>query len=49
MDLIGVGHTICLGGLSDGKIVLIDIDTGSLVQSYTNHASTISCLKADPR
>jgi hypothetical protein len=49
IELIGGGHTICLGGLSDGKLVLIDVDTGALVYTYQNHSSTISCLRADPR
>jgi hypothetical protein len=49
MDLIGLGHMICLGGLSDGKLALIDVDTGSLVHTYTTHRHTISCLRADPR
>lgn len=49
LDLIGGGHTICLGGLSDGKLVLIDVDTGSTSHTYNNHTHTISCLKADPR
>ena len=28
---------------------MIDVDTGAVGNSYHNHTSTISCLKADPR
>lgn len=49
LDLIGLGHTICLGGLSDGKLALIDVDTGSLIHTYTSHRYTISCIRADSR
>lgn len=47
LELIGAGHTLCLGGLSDGKLVLIDVDTGLVSNSYHSHSYTISCLKTD--
>jgi hypothetical protein len=49
IELIGNGHSVCLGGLCDGKLMLIDVDTGSIAYSYHSHAHTISCLKSDPR
>ena len=49
MDVIAGGHTLCLGGLSDGKLSLIDVDTGSSLHTYHCHQETISCLRADPR
>lgn len=49
IELIGGGHTVCLGGLSDGKLILIDVDTNSIVFSYSNHSQTVSCLKSDQR
>ena len=47
IELIGGGHTICLGGLTDGKLVLIDVDTGSLTNGYHSHNHTISYIKSD--
>lgn len=49
MELTGGGHTICLGGLNGGKLALIDIDTGSVLNTYLSHYHTISCLKSDSR
>lgn len=46
LELIGTGHTICLGGLASGKLVLIDVDTGS-GSFYNSHCHTISCLRSD--
>lgn len=47
MELIGGGHTLCLGGLCDGKLILIDIDTGHTTNTYHSHSYTICCIKAD--
>ena len=37
MEIIGSGHTLCLGGLSGGKLTTIDIDTGSVINGYHSH------------
>ena len=49
IELIGSGHTVCLGGLSDGKLAFIDVDTNNLITTYHSHSHTISCIKSDSR
>lgn len=37
---------MALGGLADGKLLIIDTDTNS-IESYTEHSSTICCMRSD--
>lgn len=37
-----------MGGLIDGKLLVIDTDTNA-VESYAHHQHTICCVKSDPK
>ena len=38
-----------MGGLIDGKLSLIDTETNQVLDSYSMHEHTISCIKADSK
>ena len=41
IEFINSGHHLVLGGLIEGKILLIDVDTNHVVETYTNHEHTV--------
>lgn len=49
MEFINKGMTICLGGIIDGKLLILDVETNSIVDCYHLHEHTISCIKADTK
>lgn len=46
LQLINNGHHIALGGLADGKLLVIDTDSNG-VECYIEHTQTICCVKSD--
>lgn len=43
------GHFIALGGLIDGKLLIIDADSNTLLEQHHLHQHTISYIKSDDR
>lgn len=49
IEVIQSGQFLLLGGISEGKLVQLESETGNLVETYKLHRETISVIRSDSK